>query len=97
LSASDAVRRRHGALGRNPIAGAASAAYIALHRRSKPASSPRKESTMNSPLTRPIAAQVVSLSLALLATVSTLWGLNSLATAETAAPQQMAAAAAPRA
>lgn len=52
---------------------------------------------MNRTPTRPIAAQLASLGLALLATVSTLWALNGLATAETAAPQQLAAAAAPRA
>lgn len=48
-------------------------------------------------MTRTITAQVVSLSLALLATVSTLWALNSLAAAQTGAPQHMAAAIAPRA
>jgi hypothetical protein len=48
-------------------------------------------------MNRPIATQAASLSLAVLITVCTLMGLNSLATSERAAPQQVAAAAADRA
>ena len=52
-----------------------------------------KESTMN----RTIATQAASLSLALLVTLCTLMGLNSLASAEHATSQQVAAATAVRA
>ena len=48
-------------------------------------------------MTRNIAAQAVSFSLALLVTVSTLVGLNSLAATEHGSQQQVAAAKAVRA
>jgi len=48
-------------------------------------------------MTRNIAAQAVSFSLALVVTVSTLIGINSLASTEHAVQQQVAAAKAPQA
>jgi len=48
-------------------------------------------------MTRNIAAQAVSFSLALLVTVSTLVGLNSLAATEHSGQQQVAAGKAARA
>jgi hypothetical protein len=52
-----------------------------------------QESTM----TRKLTQQAVSFSLALLVTVSTLMGLNTLASSEVAAQQQVAAAKASQA
>jgi len=53
---------------------------------------PRNRRNKESTMTRTITTQAVSLSLALLVTVSTLVGLNSLASTEYAVQQQQVAA-----
>jgi hypothetical protein len=86
-SSAVAVRPRAPTAGRNRLAAPPAAAYSASIDDANPRNRPNQESTM----TRNLYAQAVSFSLALVLTVSTLMGLNTLASGEHAAQQQVAA------